>query len=126
MPTIFNSIQNNLQNLAEDLQWVNASISSGKKYQSISDNPLDVGAILGLNKEGSQMAQFEGSLETAKGRLSVTESTMQNITDIVQASSALANQMATGSHNAAQRQAAAEEIQGYLEEVIQEGNKQYN
>ena len=44
-PTIFNGIQNNLQNLAEDLQRVNASISSGKKYQSISDNPLDVGAF---------------------------------------------------------------------------------
>ena len=125
-PTIFNGIQNNLQNLAEDLQRVNASISSGKKYQSISDNPLDVGAILGLNKEGSQTAQFERNLETAKGWLNVTESTMQNITDIVQASSALANQMVTGTYNAAQRQAAAEQIQGYLEEVMQEGNNQYN
>jgi flagellar hook-associated protein 3 FlgL len=111
MNTIFNSIQGNLQDLAEDLQRVNASIASGHKFQSISDSPLDVGAILGLTKEGNQTVQYERNLDTAKSWLSVTESTLQNITDIVQASMALANQMATGTYNAAQRQAAAQQIQ---------------
>jgi flagellar hook-associated protein 3 FlgL len=126
MPTIFNSIQGNLQNLAEDLQRVNASIASGHKYQSISDNPVDVGAILGLTKEGSETSQYERNLETANSWLSVTESTLQNITDMVQTSMALANQMATGTYNAAQRQAAAQQVQGYIEEIMQEGNTQFN
>jgi len=126
MPTIFNNIQGNLQNLAEDLQRLNASIASGHKYQSISESPVDVGAILGLSKEGNQTQQYERNLETAKGWLNVTESTMQNITDMVQASMALANQMATGTYNAAQRQAAAQQVQGYLDEVIQEGNTEFN
>ncbi len=126
LPTIFNSINSNLQSLAGDLQKVNASISSGKKYQDISDNPLDVGAILGLNKQENQTSQYERNLETATGWLNVTESTMQNITNIVQASAALANQMATGTYNAAQRQAAAQQVQGYMDEVMQEGNSQYN
>ncbi len=125
MPTIFNSIQSNLQNLAEDLQGLNASIASGRKYQSISDSPVDVGAILGLTKEGNQTVQYERNLETAKGWLSVTESSLQTITEIVRASMALANQMATGTYNAAQRQAAAQQIQGYLEEVMQVGNTQF-
>jgi flagellar hook-associated protein 3 FlgL len=126
MSTMYSSIQGNLQSLAEDLQRVNASISSGEKYQSISDNPVDVGAILGLNTENNQTAQYERNLETAKGWLSVTESTLQDITDIVQASMALANQMATGTYNASQRQAAAQQIQGYLEEVMQVGNTEFN
>jgi flagellin-like hook-associated protein FlgL len=125
MPTIFNSIQGKLQNLAEDLQRLNASIASGRKYQSISDSPVDVGAILGLTKEGNQTVQYERNLETAKGWLSVTESSLQTITEIVRASMALANQMATGTYNAAQRQAAAQQIQGYLEEVMQVGNTQF-
>jgi flagellin-like hook-associated protein FlgL len=125
MSTIFTSIQNNLQNLAEDLQRVNASIASGRKYQSISDNPVDVGAILGLTQEESQTVQYDRNLETAKGWLSVTLSALQNITDLVRASMALANQMATGTYNAAQRQAAAQQIQGYLEEVMQVGNTKF-
>jgi len=125
MPTIFASIQDNLQNLAEDLQKINASISSGQKYQSISDNPVDVGTILGLNRESSQTVQYERNLETAKGWLTVTESSLDTINDIVQASMALANQMATGTYNAAQRQAAAQQIQGYLEEVMQLGNTKF-
>jgi flagellin-like hook-associated protein FlgL len=126
MSTMYSSIQGNLQSLAGDLQRVNTSIASGKKYQSISDNPLDVGTILGLNTENSQTAQYERNLETAKSWLSMTESTLQDISDIVQGSMALANQMATGTYNAAQRQAAAQQIQGYLEEVMQVGNTEFN
>lgn len=126
MSTMYNSIQGNLQNLAEDLQRVNASIASGQKYQRISDNPVDVGAILGLNTENGQTMQYERNLETAKSWLSMTESTLQDISDIVQGSMALANQMATGTYNASQRQSAAQQIQGYLEEVMQVGNTEFN
>lgn len=125
MPTIFSSIQDNLQGLAEDLQKINASIASGRKYQSISDNPVDVGAILGLDRESSRTVQYERNLETAKGWLTVTESSLDKINDIVQASMALANQMSTGTYNATQRQAAAQQIQGYLEEIMQLGNTKF-
>jgi flagellar hook-associated protein 3 FlgL len=126
MSTMYDSIQGNLMNLAEDLQRVNASIASGQKYQRISDNPVDVGAILGLNTENDQTMQYKRNLETAKSWLSMTESTLQDISDIVQGSMALANQMATGTYNASQRQAAAQQIQGYLEEVMQIGNTELN
>ncbi|MGQ9688121.1 MAG: flagellin N-terminal helical domain-containing protein [Desulfobaccales bacterium] len=125
MATIFSSIQNNLQKLAEDLQRINASIASGRKYQRISESPVDVGALLGLNKDANQTSQYERNLETAKGWISATLSALQNITDIVQAGSALANQMATGTYNASQRQAAAQQVQGYIEEVMQVGNTKF-
>ncbi len=122
MPTIFSNIQSNLERLAGDLQRVNASIASGQKYQSISDSPVDVGAILGLTTEENQTTQYDRNLETGKTWLSVTLSSLQDITDIVRVSMALANQMATGTYNASQRQAAAEQIQQYLEEIMQVGN----
>jgi flagellin-like hook-associated protein FlgL len=122
MSTIYTSIQSNLQRLAEDLQMINASMASGKKYQSINDSPVDVGAILGLTQEESQMVQYDRNLDTAKSWLSTTLSALQNITDMVQTSMALANQMATGTYNASQRQAAAQQIQGCIEEIMQVGN----
>ena len=122
MSTIFTNIQSNLERLAGDLQRVNASIASGQKYQSISDSPVDVGAILGLTTEENQTLQYDRNLETGKTWLSMTLSSLQDITDIVRVSMALANQMATGTYNASQRQAAAEQIQQYMEEIMQVGN----
>jgi flagellin-like hook-associated protein FlgL len=123
---IFGNIQKNLQDLAGELQRVNASIASGQKYQNISDNPVEVGALLGLNREARQSSQFERNLEPAQEWLRVTEATLSTINDLVTASAAVATQMATGTYNAAQRQAAAEQIQGYLEEVMQTGNTKIN
>lgn len=126
MPTIFRNIQGNLLKLAEDLQRVNASIASGQKYHKISDNPVEMGALLELTQEGSQIQQFERNLGTGKSWLSITESTLERIEEIVRAAMALANQMATGTYNAAQRQAAAQQIQGYIEEIQQLGNTKLN
>jgi len=123
---IFGSIQKNLQDLAGELQKVNASIASGQKYQNISDNPVEVGALLGLNREARQASQFERNLEPAQEWLRVTEATLSTINDLVTASAAVAAQMASGTYNAAQRQAAAQQIQGYLEEVMQTGNTKIN
>lgn len=125
MSTIFEGIQNHLQKLAEDLQRINASISSGQRYQGISENPVDVGALLGLNKEAGQTDQLSRNLETAKGWLRATLAALQNVVELVRASRALANQMATGTYSAAQRQAAAQQVQGYLEEIMQVGNTRY-
>jgi flagellar hook-associated protein 3 FlgL len=122
MSTIFSSIQSNLQRLAEDLHSINASIASGRKYQSIDDHPLDVGEIMGLEAETGQISQLQRNLDTGKHWLAVTETTLSNVNDIVQGAMALANQMATGTYNAAQRAAAAQQVQGYLDEIMQLGN----
>lgn len=125
MPTIFSTIQDNLQRLAEDLQKINISIASGQKYQDISDNPLDVGELMGLNTETGQISQFQRNLDTGKNWLAVTESTLQDIEEIVRGAMTLANQMATGTYTAAQRAAAAQQVQGYMEEIMQLGNTRF-
>lgn len=79
-----------------------------------------------LSQEGSQTEQFERNLETGKSWLNVTESSMENIEAMVRAAMALAHQMATGTYNAAQRQAAAQQVQGYIEEVMQIGNTRFS
>ncbi len=126
MPTIFHGIQSHLASLAEELQRINASLASGRKYQSITDNPVEVGAMLGLGTESGQVVQYQRNLATAQDWLRVTETTLQNINDLVRRAMTLANQMATGTYTAAQRAAAAKEVQGLLEEVMQVGNTRYN
>jgi flagellin-like hook-associated protein FlgL len=57
--------------------------------------------------------------------LGVTESTLQQVEEIVRAAMALANQMATGTYNAQERQAAARQVQGFIDAAIQMGNTRF-
>ena len=125
MPTIFSNIQTQLQRLVEDLQYTNATMTTGRKYQRISDNPVDVGTLMGLNAESAQITQYQRNLETANNWLSSTESALSNINDVVSETAALAEQMATGTYNADQRVAAAQQVQQYLEEIMQMGNVRF-
>jgi len=125
MPTIFNNIQTQLQRLVEDLQHTNATIANGRKYQQISDNPLDVGALIGLNRDSSQITQYQRNLDTAHDWLAATETALTNINQLVSSTASLAEQMATGTYTAQQRAAAAQQVQQYLEEFMQMGNTRY-
>jgi flagellar hook-associated protein 3 FlgL len=122
MPTIYGNIQTQLQKLAEELQKANIALSTGKKYQQISDNPVEVGALMGLNLESAQVVQYQSNLDTAKDWLGTTETTLENINDLVSSTASLAEQMATGTYTAAQRAAAAQTVQQYMEEMMQMGN----
>lgn len=125
MPTIFSGIQSQLQRLAEELQYTNATISTGKKYQQISDNPVEVGALMGLSTESSQVTQYKSNLDTAQSWLSSTETALTNINTLVSSTASLAEQMATGTYTAQQRAAAAQQVQQYMEEFMQMGNSRY-
>jgi len=125
MPTIYGNIQTQLQRLLEEQQHTNATISSGRKYQQISDNPVEVGALMGLNGESSQVTQYKSNLDTANSWLSATETTLTNINTLVSSTASLAEQMATGTYTAAQRAAAAQQVQQYLDEFVQMGNSRY-
>jgi flagellar hook-associated protein 3 FlgL len=125
LSTIYGNIQTQLQRLAAELQHTNAQISSGRKYQRISDNPVEVGALMGLNVESSQVVQYKSNLDTASSWLSATETTLTNINTLVSSTAALAEQMATGTYTAAQRAAAAQQVQQYMEEMMQMGNTRY-
>ena len=126
MRTIYGNIQSQLQRLAEDLQYTNMSLSTGQKYQKISDNPVEVGAIMGLNVESSQAVQYKKNLDTANSWLSSTETALSNINTLLSSTASLAEQMATGTYTADQRAAAAEQVQQYLEEMMQMGNARYS
>ncbi|MHB8066772.1 MAG: flagellar hook-associated protein FlgL [Desulfobaccales bacterium] len=125
MSTMFGNIQSQLQRLTSQLQFTNAQISTGHKYQQISDNPVDVGSLIGMNGESSQMVQYKSNLKTANAWLSATETTLSNINTLVSSTTSLAEQMATGTYTAQQRAAAAQQVQQYMDEFMQMGNTRY-
>ena len=125
MPTIYSNIQSQLQKIVSEMQYTNAQISTTRKYQEISDNPVAVGSLMQMNGESDQITQYKSNLDTANSWLSATETTLSNINTLVSTTAALAEQMATGTYTAAQRAAAAEQVQQYMDEFMQMGNTRY-
>ncbi len=125
MPTMYANIQSQLERIVSEMQYTNAQISTQRKYQSISDNPVAVGSLMQMNGESGQITQYKSNLDTANSWLSATETTLSNINTLVSSTASLAEQMATGTYTAAQRGAAAQQIQQYMDEFMQMGNTRY-
>jgi len=126
LPTMYNSVVRDLQRLAVEMQQINESISSGKKYNAIYQNPLDVQRAMGYQNNIDLIDQYQRNLQTAESWLTNSEATLQNIGDILKEAMTLAEQMATGTYDADNRAAAAKQVRNILEEVVQEGNVDIN
>ncbi|MFZ5453222.1 MAG: flagellar hook-associated protein FlgL [Thermodesulfobacteriota bacterium] len=125
LTSVYSNIESRLDKITEDLQYINATISTGRKYQKISDNPVAVGSLMGLNMDSSKVTQYKSNLDTASDWLTATESTLESINTLIISTASLAEQMATGTYTAAQRAAAAEQVQQYMEEFMQMGNTEF-
>lgn len=119
---IYSYSQAQIQRLTDEMAQINATIASGKKYQKVSDNPLDVATMMGIGKESNQVAQYGRNLETANNWLTTTETALTDINQLVTSAKALVNQMATGTLTADQRAIGAQQVQQYIDEVLQMGN----
>lgn len=126
MPTIYSHIKRDLQRLAGEMQQVNETIASGRQYQNIYQNPAETTDILRYSTDLRQLSEYQRNLKVAENWLQGTESTLQQVSDLVSVVKAMANQMATGVYNAADRAAAAQAVQEWLEEIMQAGNININ
>jgi flagellar hook-associated protein 3 FlgL len=120
--TIYQSINDRLSAIADQLRTVNEQIASGKKINRLSDDPIGLTHALRLKKVLSQMGQYGKNVEHGQSWLNLTESSLQNVNTLVIRAKEIANQMATGTYSGAQRSSAAWEIQNLMEQLVQIGN----
>jgi flagellar hook-associated protein 3 FlgL len=66
------------------MQQTQLQLTTGKKILTASDDPIATGRILDLKQNIQQSEQFQDNIETARGRLSMSEGVLQSATDILQ------------------------------------------
>lgn len=122
LPGIFNDINRDLQRLQAELQQVNESIASGRKYQNISQNPTDMATALGYKTDLSQINHYQRNLQGAETWVKGTESILRDFDDLLKAAEVLAEQMATGTINDDNRAAAVNQVESLIAEFLQTAN----
>lgn len=93
-------------------------ISLGKRILTPSDDPAGSVYILDLNQSISRTEQFQSNIEYARNRLSLSDSTLQNVTNSLQRVRELAIQGFNDTNTAEDRSFIAQEMFQRLDELL--------
>jgi flagellar hook-associated protein 3 FlgL len=124
--SIYESIKYNLSNISEKLNKVNEIASTGKRINTLSDDPVGLTQSLSINSSLANIEQMQRNIDYGQTWLNSSESALTSINNILSDTKALCVQMASGTVAAKQRTAAAETVQNNLEEIVSLANTNVN
>ena len=124
--SIYQGVQMQLSNIAEELKNLNEQISSGRRINRPSDDPIGITQTWLLRNVLSKIDQYGKNIQYGESWLNTTESSLEGINTLIVRGKEIANQMATGTYGADQRANAAKEVQNLLEQLRGIGNAKLN
>jgi flagellar hook-associated protein 3 FlgL len=120
--TIFDSINVNLQRVTEGLSKANTVVSSTKRINQLSDDPVGLVTVLDLRSALAGVDQMGRNIEMGRSWLDSAESALTQVQDILTEVRALTVQMASATEGSAQRANAEPLVDGYLRQILSLAN----
>jgi len=115
-----------LGNLTEELNKSNEIISTGKRINRLSDDPVGLSQVLVLKSSLSNIEQLEKNVDIGKTWLEGGETALTSVNDQILYVKNLCLQLTNASANATQRADAVEIIDGVLRQIVSLGNTEVN
>ncbi len=109
------------KNTAELLKTSNM-VSSGKRINTPSDDPVGAGKVANYRKIISSVDQYKKNISHAQTWLSATDSALDSINSLLIQAKGIASAQATGTVNQESRAAAAEQVNGIYNQILQLSN----
>lgn len=119
---IFSGGISRLQDLSSNLNQTQEQISTGKRVNKPSDDPVAAARILKLDQELSRIETYQRNAGLAENRLQQEESTLAGSVDIIQRVRELTVQAGNGSLSANDRKSISSEIKERLGQLAQTAN----
>ncbi len=119
------NIENLLTNFnrMKELQTENLlDLATGKRLHKSSDDPIGAEQVLGLNKALTQVSRYQKNIDDAKLWLSLTETSLNAISESVNTARAIASE-AANSMDAQTLQMQITQVQDILESVVADANQ---
>ena len=120
--TLYDSTINTLGRTSSALADANEVVSSGKRINNLSDDPVVLVKVLDLRSSLSNLSQMKRNISMGESWLNASESALTEVNDIISAAKVLTVAMASDNIGASERANNAGLVQGYLEEVISLAN----
>lgn len=115
----------NLNSNLSRLDKLNTQLSTGKRINRPSDDPVAVAKALRLRGDISQIEQNERNTKNALSWLNITESAITDIKDVIHNAKELAVRAASETNAPEDRKIVADEIEQLKKHLLQIGNTAY-
>ncbi|MBN2467037.1 MAG: flagellar hook-associated protein FlgL [Deltaproteobacteria bacterium] len=116
------TVSSNLFKNAERLLAIQNMVASGKRINRPSDDPLEMGRVLDYRKRISTIDQYTKNISHGESWLTVTDSTLGEINDLLIRVKTLAVYQATETATEDTRKNTAEEVKQIYDQILQLGN----
>jgi flagellar hook-associated protein 3 FlgL len=119
--TAINSLQTNLQAMAQ----LQTQVSTGQKYQTFADNPQDQSNVMQTSSSLRALDQYQRNIDDATSRSNLEDSTLSQLTDLLDRAQQISVQQGTATSSAANRQSAKLEVDNIIASAVSLGNTKY-
>lgn len=103
-----------------------AQADSKKKVNTLSDNPGEIGTIMNLNYQLSQIDSYYNNINTASNQLSMIDDTFKHAIDKLQRFKDLGLAAMNGTDSTESVKATKDEIDQLLQSIVDTANTEYN
>ncbi|PID44823.1 MAG: flagellar hook-associated protein 3 [Proteobacteria bacterium] len=121
---MFNRSLSNIQDVNQELQNTQLQLSSGKRVQTPSDDPVAATRILQINQDLDLVSQYQRNIDLVENRLRQEDDLLAGINDIVIRIRELTIQAGDGSQNEDDKRFIAAEIKERLSQLAGMMNSQ--
>ncbi|MFZ0451541.1 MAG: flagellar hook-associated protein FlgL [Desulfatiglandaceae bacterium] len=122
----YDAIKYQLSRTAAELVKANEVVSSGKRINKLSDDPIGMVQVLSLRESLANIDQLGRNISTGNTWLDAGETALGSVKGLITDMKTLSIQMANGTVGADERKAAAAQVEGTLEQIVSLANTQAN
>jgi flagellar hook-associated protein 3 FlgL len=115
-----------LGNITDTLAKTQQQLSSGKRITAPEDDPYGSGRAVSLRNELADVQQYRVNINDASAWAQQTDSSLGNVTDLLQRARELTVQAANGTQNQSSLNAIASEMTQIKASLLAEANSTYN
>ena len=120
--TIYDAVTYNLSNCTQEMNKANEIVSTGKRINNLSDDPVGLTQALNVRSAISNIEQMQRNISLGNSWLASSESALTQVEDIISDTKVLCIQMANATIGSAERLSAAGTVQNMLDEIISLAN----
>ena len=119
---MYSFVRSSLADITRDLNRASETVITGKRINTLSDDPMDMAMAAGIKSTLNGLKQMDRNISMGNSWLTASESALTQAQDLVSESKTLALQMANASISSGNRQDAAIMVQQTMEEMISLAN----
>jgi len=115
---MYSFIRNSLADITRDLNSASETVITGKRLNTLSDDPMGMIRAAGIKSTLSGLKQMDRSISLGNSWLTTSESALTQAQDLISESKTLALQMANAPINSENREDAAVMVQHITEQMM--------